>query len=208
MGEKQVELRTSLSVKECGGAFKSGVEEGRGMSAKLGGITAKLMGGESLSWYTPQDNSVFASLNDDPPVFTVGAGVPKAQGAHTNGTNLEMYVWDRGDHREVVLWAHHSLTGASHATKLMDAVMFRIDPDSDSIGAEPAQPQPGPAAAPTPAPQVFAAPAPPPPPPPPPANIPAGWYPDPHLAYELRYWDGSRWTDHVSTRGEQAIDRR
>ena len=52
MGEKQVEFRTSLSVKECGGAFKSGVEEGRGMSAKLGGITAKLMGGESPSWYT------------------------------------------------------------------------------------------------------------------------------------------------------------
>lgn len=203
MGEKQVEFRTSLSIKECGGAFKSGVEEGRGMSAKLGGITAKLMGGESLSWYTPRDNSVFASLNDDPPAFTVGAGVPKAQGAHANGTNLEMYVWDRGGHREVVLWAHHSLTGASHATKLMDAVRSRIDSGSDSTGVAPAQARPAPAAAPT-----AARPAPAAAPPPPPANIPAGWHPDPHQAYELRYWDGTTWTEHVSTRGEQAIDRR
>jgi hypothetical protein len=128
MGEKQIEFKTGLSVKECGAAFQSGVQDGRGMSARLGGLTAKLMGGESLSWYTPQDKSVFASLNDDPPAFAVGVGVPKAQGAHANGTNLEMYVWDRGDHREVVLWAHHSLTGASHATKLMDAVKSRIGP--------------------------------------------------------------------------------
>lgn len=93
------------------------------------------MGGESLSWYTPQDNSVFASI-DDPPVFTVGAGVPKAQGAHANGTNLEMYVWDRGrHHREVVLSAHHSLAGASRATKLVDAVMFGSTRGLDRGGA-------------------------------------------------------------------------
>ena len=127
MGEKQLEFTTSLSVKDCGMGFQNGIKEGRGASAKIGGLTAKLMGGESLSWYTPQDNSVFASLNDDRPTFTVGAGVPKAQGAHANGSNVEMYVWDRGGHREVVLWAHHSLTGAAHATKLMEAVRSRIE---------------------------------------------------------------------------------
>jgi hypothetical protein len=26
----------------------------------------------------------------------------------------------------------------------------------------------------------------------------AGWYPDPHGRPELRYWDGSAWTEHVS----------
>ena len=171
------------------------------MSARLGGLTAKLMGGESLSWYTPQDNSVFASLNDDPPAFTVGAGVPKAQGAHANGTNLEMYVWDRGGHRDVVLWAHHSLTGASHAIKLMDAVRTRIEPGSALSGAAPHQAQSGPAAA-SAADQSVTAPqssAP---------NVPAGWHPDPHKAHELRYWDGSKWTKHVSTGGEQTTDHR
>ncbi|MFJ9737430.1 phospholipid scramblase-related protein [Streptomyces sp. NPDC101166] len=35
------------------------------------------------------------------------------------------------------------------------------------------------------------------------SNTPAGWYPDPHgAAQTLRYWDGSRWTDH--THAEQA----
>lgn len=127
MGEKRVEFKTSLSVRDCGEGFRSGITDGRGASAKIGGLMAKVMGGESLSWYTPRDDSPFASLNDDPPAFTVGVGVPKAQGAHQNGSNVEMYVWDRGGHREVALWAHHSLTGGAHATKLMEAVRSRIE---------------------------------------------------------------------------------
>ena len=119
MGEKAVEFQTSLSVKECGLRFKSGIETGRGASAWIGGMTAKMLGGETLTWYTPEDDSPFAALDDDPPIFSVGVGVPKAQGAHTNGTNVHMYVWDRGSHRDVALWAHHSLMGGSHATRLL-----------------------------------------------------------------------------------------
>ncbi|MGN6558408.1 MAG: hypothetical protein ACTHLH_10425 [Solirubrobacterales bacterium] len=107
--------------------FKSGIEGGRGASAWIGGVTAKLIGGEMLSWYTPQDNSPFAALNDDPPTFCIGVGVPKAQGAHSNGTNVHMYVWDRGSHRDVALWAQHSLTGGSHATKLLQAARTSVE---------------------------------------------------------------------------------
>ena len=32
------------------------------------------------------------------------------------------------------------------------------------------------------------------------AAAPAGWYADPSSRYELRYWDGSQWTEHVLTR--------
>jgi uncharacterized protein YxjI len=32
------------------------------------------------------------------------------------------------------------------------------------------------------------------------------WYPDPHGRHELRYYDGTRWTDHVSSHGRQSID--
>ena len=33
---------------------------------------------------------------------------------------------------------------------------------------------------------------------------PADWYPDPHGVAALRYWDGERWTDHVSGAPAQA----
>lgn len=32
------------------------------------------------------------------------------------------------------------------------------------------------------------------------------WYPDPFGRHELRYYDGSRWTEHVSSHGRQSID--
>lgn len=36
------------------------------------------------------------------------------------------------------------------------------------------------------------------------SNIVAGWYPDPHGAPQLlRYWDGSRWTEHTNPGGGQ-----
>jgi len=40
-----------------------------------------------------------------------------------------------------------------------------------------------------------------PPPPPPPV-----WSPDPTGRFELRWWDGTRWTEHVSTAGRESTD--
>ena len=37
-------------------------------------------------------------------------------------------------------------------------------------------------------------------------SVPAGWYADPAGRYELRYWDGSAWTEHVSRAGQQYTD--
>ena len=51
------------------------------------------------------------------------------------------------------------------------------------------------AAAHTPEPAAAAAPA-----------VPAGWYADPAGRFELRYWDGSTWTEHVSRAGQQFTD--
>lgn len=34
----------------------------------------------------------------------------------------------------------------------------------------------------------------------------AAWHPDPTRRHEVRYWDGSRWTEHVASRGVQATD--
>jgi hypothetical protein len=127
MGQKSVEFKTSLSVKECALRFRSGITDGRGASARIGGMTAKLMGGQSLGFYTPERDDVFSVVDDDPPSFSVGVAVPKAVAAHKNGTNVHMDVRDRGDQREVVLWAHHSLAGGAHAEQLFRAVMAEFD---------------------------------------------------------------------------------
>jgi predicted enzyme related to lactoylglutathione lyase len=36
---------------------------------------------------------------------------------------------------------------------------------------------------------------------------PAGWHADPFGRYELRYYDGAQWTEHVSTQGNQYVDQ-
>jgi hypothetical protein len=38
------------------------------------------------------------------------------------------------------------------------------------------------------------------------ATGPAGWFADPGRRHEFRYWDGQRWTEHVSDRGTQGVD--
>ena len=39
-----------------------------------------------------------------------------------------------------------------------------------------------------------------------PPTPPADWYPDPLGRHELRYWDGTQWTEHVSSHGRQSVD--
>src|SRR3954451_5747052 len=39
-----------------------------------------------------------------------------------------------------------------------------------------------------------------------PGTAPANWYPDPIGRHELRYYDGTTWTEHVSDHGRQSVD--
>ena len=54
------------------------------------------------------------------------------------------------------------------------------------------KPAVAPAGAPGPGPAVGPAPG--------PARVPPGWYPDPQVPHQLRYWDGAAWTAHVAPR--------
>jgi uncharacterized protein YxjI len=38
------------------------------------------------------------------------------------------------------------------------------------------------------------------------STTPANWYPDPKGRHQLRYWDGTNWTEHVSTNGVTGVD--
>jgi uncharacterized protein YxjI len=38
------------------------------------------------------------------------------------------------------------------------------------------------------------------------STTPANWYPDPKGRHQLRYWDGTNWTEHVSTNGVTGTD--
>lgn len=38
------------------------------------------------------------------------------------------------------------------------------------------------------------------------AAAPANWYADPAGRFEMRYWNGSAWTEHVSRNGQQFVD--
>jgi len=35
---------------------------------------------------------------------------------------------------------------------------------------------------------------------------PPDWYPDPYGRHEMRYFDGSQWTEHVTSHGKQSVD--
>jgi uncharacterized protein YxjI len=39
------------------------------------------------------------------------------------------------------------------------------------------------------------------------ASHPPDWYPDPYGRHELRYFDGTQWTEHVSSHGRQSVDQ-
>jgi hypothetical protein len=38
------------------------------------------------------------------------------------------------------------------------------------------------------------------------APVPSGWYPDYTKRFEQRYWDGTQWTEHVFSNGQQLVD--
>jgi hypothetical protein len=44
-------------------------------------------------------------------------------------------------------------------------------------------------------------------PPPPPYDRSAGWYEDPTMRFSRRYWNGWRWTSHVSGDSAREVDR-
>jgi hypothetical protein len=80
------------------------------------------------------------------------------------------------------------------------AATTEVAPAPEPVAAQPAE------AAPSYAPTAAAPPAQPVQPQPTQPQVPAGWYSDPSGRFELRYWDGNGWTEHVARGGQQSTD--
>jgi hypothetical protein len=84
------------------------------------------------------------------------------------------------------------------------AAQYEPTPPADNAWATPFSDAAAPAPSGAAAPMAGAAAAQPEPEPPP--SVPAGWAPDPYGRHEMRYWDGTKWTDEVYSAGARGTD--
>ena len=120
-----------------------------------------------------------------------------------DGCDLVSVISTGGD---ITAFLSRAASGAAAAadTPAAEAAPAAVaEPAGWAVAPEPApaaQPQPTPAAQPEPTPVAAAVAAPATP------AVPANWYADPSGRFELRYWDGNAWTEHVSRAGQQYTD--
>ena len=111
--------------------------------------------------------------------------------------NSELELWTKAGHIKVNLSKGLDI-------RRLDRLLSEAILGSSDVAATIAMPSPKPAPAPKPvarpastAPPVLLGPE---------AAAEPGWLPDPHGTHELRYWDGSVWTQHVCDGGVQSTD--
>jgi hypothetical protein len=134
MGRKTADIHTALSVSDCAAVFEAMMSKS---GSRLGGFVASMKGINNSGFFTPTNDSPFASLDDDKPTFTVGCSVPKfVGGGDGRVATLHMYVWDRQERREVQFYAPHGIAGGAAAAKLVRKVLERfrqLDPSADVV---------------------------------------------------------------------------
>lgn len=105
---------------------------------------------------------------------------------------LRFVVRDRGDGSCDLTVSGAYRRAVHNVAKLVPAEYARLNPTSYSVAAGgavsatmPDAPSPEPAAAPV---------------------VPAGWHQDPTGRHQMRYWDSTKWTEHVSNDGVLGLD--
>lgn len=90
------------------------------MSAKLGGFAAKVAGNSQGGFYTPEMGASFGLHELGYPDYGVGVWIERfSSGAKGAGYSVQMYVWDRGNHRRVNLNAPGGVTSVYKPRKLI-----------------------------------------------------------------------------------------
>ena len=101
--------------------------------------------------------------------------------------------------QSIVAYLSRPSGSASTATAaaVTSSASLTPEPASASATPSPSPSSPSPTAATPTTPVVDASPTP---------AVPSGWYADPSGRFEIRYWDGESWTEHVSRGGQQSTD--
>jgi len=121
-------LQTQLTVEQCAQTFRAVAESSSGAGARVGGLTRRLRGQDAGGFYTPDAaNDPFAQF--DSPDFSVGVHIPKFANNDVP-RNIQMTVWDRGEHRVVELATNRS--GRSLAPNFIGAIRA-ADPRASDI---------------------------------------------------------------------------
>ena len=130
-------MATRLGTREVADEFKTYCLGTYSGAAKTASFLRKALGqlpdAQAVEFFAPRGDSPFAELEQDRPAFSVGASIPKASGTGGGVVVLQLYVWDRNDHREVSVLGPSSM-GSSSATnrRLADlqAAFHRADPQA------------------------------------------------------------------------------
>jgi len=127
------EFSTSMSVTELSIIFRDAAESMYGAKEKLARFVRRL---ESIKYFTPRETP-FDALDDDKEKFSVGVTFPKFSGTGGGVVTLHMYVWDRGDVREVELYSPHSLDGSVKARQVINKVLNELRKHDSGLRASP-----------------------------------------------------------------------
>jgi hypothetical protein len=154
-----------------------------------GSSTGATSSATSSSTSTPSTSSTTTAAEPAAAAIEAPAEAPSAW---SPGTTAEPASTSSGGNE----WSSTSSAGAPAANASPPSA-----PSSEPAGwaAAPERTTPIAPIEPTPAPQPAAAPVSQP-------ATPANWYPDPSGRFELRYWNGTAWTEHVSRGGVQYTD--
>lgn len=88
-------------------------------------------------------------------------------------------------------------SGADAVSRVGQATPSAVAPAAAQTAMQPAVQASTPVTSTTPSPTVAGGSVP---------DVPANWYKDPSGRFELRYWNGTAWTEHVATGGRQSVD--
>lgn len=98
MAQANVQIRTSLSIRDCAALFQESMKV-----SKLSGWK-----GQGTEFGKPPVDEAFGDLDEDPPTFSVMA-VIGGGGSDWQKSAVRMYAWDRGEATEIEITTGRAL---------------------------------------------------------------------------------------------------